>query len=123
MKRCSRCATVRPLEEFHLCNRGDGRQRWCKDCRREYDHEYHARTKHIRLEQKRAWKKHMAAWTNGLKTGKACADCGGTFHPQAMVWDHLPGTEKVGEVSYLARRIGKERILAEIAKCELVCAN
>jgi hypothetical protein len=65
----------------------------------------------------------MAAWASELKANKPCADCGGTFHPQAMVWDHLPGAEKRGDVSHLARRIGKERILAEIAKCELVCAN
>jgi hypothetical protein len=65
----------------------------------------------------------MAAWVRDLKLQSPCRDCGGCFHPAAMVWDHLPGTEKVGDISYLARRHGRKRILAEIAKCELVCAN
>jgi hypothetical protein len=39
-----------------------------------------------------------------------------------MQWDHPPGTKKVAPVSALYR--GKRaRVLAEIAKCELVCAN
>jgi hypothetical protein len=40
-----------------------------------------------------------------------------------MQWDHLPGTEKAAEVSNLLRRLCKRRVLEEIAKCELVCAN
>lgn len=55
---------------------------------------------------------------------KPCADCGKVFPPAAMAWDHMPGTAKVSEVSLLVRRrFGKRAILAEIAKCELVCAN
>ena len=40
-----------------------------------------------------------------------------------MQWDHLPGMEKLAEVSNLIRRLCKARVLEEIAKCELVCAN
>lgn len=65
----------------------------------------------------------MAAWARALKADKPCVDCGGVFHPAAMAWDHLPGAEKVGDISTLARRSSRERILAEISKCELVCAN
>jgi len=36
-----------------------------------------------------------------------CMDCGGTFHPSAMTFDHRPGTNKV----------------KDLAKCDLVCAN
>ena len=41
-----------------------------------------------------------------------------------MEWDHLPGTEKTLVMSNTRRCAhGRARILAEIAKCELVCAN
>jgi hypothetical protein len=40
-----------------------------------------------------------------------------------MQWDHLPGYEKVGDLGRLQARHSKAAVLAEIAKCELVCAN
>jgi hypothetical protein len=40
-----------------------------------------------------------------------------------MQWDHLPGTEKHADLGWLVRTDNKRRVLAEIAKCELVCAN
>jgi hypothetical protein len=40
-----------------------------------------------------------------------------------MQWDHLPGTEKAANLGDLARRGNRARVLDEIAKCELVCAN
>ena len=55
-------------------------------------------------------------------TGEAMEGSGGFFHHAAMTWDHLPGREKVNEVSNL-RRTSRKAVLAEIAKCELVCAN
>jgi len=40
-----------------------------------------------------------------------------------MHWDHRPGTDKLGDVSNLLGRLCKQRVLDEIAKCDLVCAN
>lgn len=65
----------------------------------------------------------MRAWVRSLKEGKPCADCGRPFHFAAMDWDHLPGHEKVGQINRLLLGYNKEVVLAEIAKCELVCAN
>lgn len=53
-----------------------------------------------------------------------CADCGQRFHFAAMGWDHLPGTIKEFDIAEgLRRGMGLERLMAEIEKCELVCAN
>jgi hypothetical protein len=53
---------------------------------------------------------------------KPCADCGGRWHPLVMEFDHLPGTQKVANLGDLhVRKCGRELILAEIAKCEVVC--
>ena len=50
-----------------------------------------------------------------------CMDCGGTFPPECMDFDHVRGTKSfnVGENFY----ISEEKLLAEVAKCDLVCAN
>jgi hypothetical protein len=63
------------------------------------------------------------AWYINLKAGRPCTDCGLEFHPAAMQWDHLPGHNKKADLAFLARRGSRERVLEEIAKCELVCAN
>jgi hypothetical protein len=55
---------------------------------------------------------------------KPCADCGNEFPTCCMDFDHRPGTEKVNNVGTMfAHHWSQERILAEIAKCDLVCAN
>jgi len=50
-----------------------------------------------------------------------CEDCGGTFPPECMDFDHVRGAKR-GEVSDLL--LGSlERLLDEIAKCDIICAN
>jgi hypothetical protein len=123
-KRCPRCDLSKPVEEFHRWGQRDGRQVYCKACRRAYDADYHRRTwGERRRGQKRARQRELAAWYRGLKAGRPCADCGSVFPAEAMHWDHLPGVVKHGNLSDLLRGGNRERIAAEIAKCELVCSN
>ena len=58
-----------------------------------------------------------------IKAESPCADCGGTFPPVCMDFDHIaPG--KVRAVSELITNHATwDTIETEIAKCELVCAN
>lgn len=53
---------------------------------------------------------------------KPCTDCGETFPPEVMDFDHVRGT-KVGDVSQLVFTAGEEAVRDEIAKCEPVCSN
>ena len=123
MKFCGRCRETKPFDRFHKWKRGDGRQVWCKDCRKVYDAAYHQRVRERRLEQKRIYQREFDKWFRSLKSNTPCADCGQTYHPAVMQWDHLPGFEKTGNVSDFARKHSRKRVLAEIEKCELVCAN
>ena len=64
---------------------------------------------------------HRAA-VDRLKDGP-CRDCGGRFPRYVMDWDHVRG-EKVSEVAKMRNSNAPiERILDEIAKCDLVCSN
>ena len=40
-----------------------------------------------------------------------------------MQWDHLPGAEKLGDISTGLKWLSRAQVLEEIAKCEIVCAN
>jgi hypothetical protein len=69
-------------------------------------------------------RRELREFVNGLKVGRACADCHKEYPPYVMDFDHRPDTEKVCEVALLAHRgVSRERILEEVAKCDLVCAN
>ncbi len=52
-----------------------------------------------------------------------CLDCGGTFPFFVMQFDHRDPREKSYVVSKMVGRTGRDRILAEVAKCDVVCAN
>ena len=121
IKRCSRCGLDKPIREFH--RRGVGQQSWCKECQREWDAAYHQRVRPIRKLQKRQRREVLVAWMRQIKTSQPCVDCGGFFHPAAMTYDHLPGTEKRDEISNLLYGGYRQVLLDEMAKCDLVCAN
>lgn len=57
-----------------------------------------------------------------IKLERGCMDCGFRAHPAALDFDHRPGVNKVSEVSKLTLS-SWELILAEIAKCDVRCAN
>ncbi len=54
-----------------------------------------------------------------------CVDCGGSFPPWCMQFDHIDGAGvKRANVSLLvAQGYSEAAMVEEIAKCELVCAN
>lgn len=49
-------------------------------------------------------------------------DCGGEFHPVCMQFDHRGDDKKYKNISKMTN-YSMERIMEEIAKCDLVCAN
>lgn len=59
---------------------------------------------------------------NAIKS-KPCTDCGHSFDPVCMDFDHRdPSTKKFTIASNIAS-ITLEVLLDEIAKCDIVCAN
>lgn len=52
-----------------------------------------------------------------------CQDCGRWLPPCAMDFDHRDPATKLQAVTRMIGRAGIGRILAEVAKCDIVCAN
>lgn len=124
MKRCHRCGVTKLLAEFHVNQiRRDGVQTYCKLCRSDLDHQRYERRRGTPAPRRQTGGQlRTRQWLIDLKTGRACTDCRRVYPPAAMQWDHLPGRVKLGDVSALCA-LSREVILAEIAKCELVCVN
>jgi hypothetical protein len=54
---------------------------------------------------------------------RPCMDCGGTFPPVVMDFDHRDSETKTGNIGNLIKKWSWERLLTEVAKCDLICAN
>ena len=54
---------------------------------------------------------------------RPCLDCGESFPSYVMDLDHRAGTTKVSSVSQMLASSPWKKIEAEIAKCDVVCAN
>jgi hypothetical protein len=119
---CAMCGLTKPASDFHRSR--TGQFSYCRDCRCVYDRSYYAeRGKPARLERQRVHRDAAREWMDSLKEGRPCADCGRIFAPSIMHWDHLPEYAKVDEIGSMVASLRRARVLDEIAKCELVCAN
>lgn len=58
-----------------------------------------------------------------VKQDSVCMDCGIDYPYWILQFDHRPGTVKVGAVGNMIRNVSLDAVKAEIAKCDIVCAN
>jgi hypothetical protein len=88
-----------------------GVQGYCRRCQQDATNESVKRRRHS-----------IAARLKAIKLERGCTDCGYATHAEALDFDHLPGATKLFAVG-APGNYGWPMILAEIAKCEVVCAN
>lgn len=111
-KECYYCKRRLPIEQFTLMRSPNSkllyRNRRCNQCRgrRQYGSKLALAKKKLVEEAK----------------NKPCVVCGQQFHPVAMDFDHLPPHKKLFNISSAWRWTTVERLKAEIAKCEIICA-
>src|SRR5688572_17317951 len=68
-------------------------------------------------------KRDRQVWFQNLKKNLSCKKCSES-HPGCLVFHHRNPNEKIVEVSVMAGHgMSEEKILAEIAKCDVYCAN
>lgn len=72
-----------------------------------------------RMSRRRA---ELTTYINELKTAP-CTKCRRCFPPCCMDYDHVRGQKRAPVAILVARCVSVETLLAEIAKCELLCAN
>jgi hypothetical protein len=123
-KRCSVCRELKPLTEFHRkVGAKDGLQARCKPCNIESAKRFHAANgeecrARISKRARRLHQRNQELIAEYLMA-HPCVDCGMT-DIVTLDFDHL--RDKVANVSALTHKSWPV-ILAEIEKCEVVCAN
>ncbi len=61
-------------------------------------------------------------FVDSYKKKKGCFCCGYNIHPSALDFDHINPEEKTMNVSQMLA-LNKDRLLAEVKKCQVLCAN
>ncbi len=125
MKICSACSLEKAVSEFN--RKGSALQSKCKACQRAYHRLYYQRNRSCFIAKNRRNKnrqrKRLRIILLDIKR-RPCQDCGGTFHPWVMELDHREGTIKEAAVADLVSKgCTDARLLEEIGKCDVVCAN
>jgi len=141
---CKRCGTIKSINDFVPRKEVKGANSrkyapYCRPCKREYDRLRYpqvrdksvARAKRYynnNLEKVSAQnranlakrRQHRKELLHKLKDNP-CMDCGGKYPPYCMDWDHLYG--KIFTIGEKLCNVSEAQLMAEIAKCELVCSN
>ena len=114
---------MKPLTEFNRFSRSkDGRQPYCRVCAKSY---FVARREEIVSmiqARKRERKDELTRYVRAYLLEHSCVDCGET-DPVVLEFDHVRGT-KIAHVSRMVKgAVSLARLQAEIAKCDVRCAN
>jgi hypothetical protein len=128
-KKCNKCQEDKELDEFYWRNKTLGQKHnICKVCSesnrkskehyQKYKNEYIVRVKKRKAE---LVAKNRVCMLEYLKTHH-CVDCGES-NPIMMEFNHLKPEEKVYNISQMMSDFSWDKILSEIEKCEVVCAN
>src|SRR5205085_4555952 len=94
---------------------------------RAYNRDYYQRNRERLIQQQAEKNKRLAGkrrqWLAEYKSGLSCARCGES-HPATLTFHHKKPARKsfaIGDANTL--KVSRKRLLAEIRKCEILCAN
>lgn len=118
-KICSQCKLEKETSDFHKKTASRFRDR-CKACAKIYHRAHYLANKQRYVDSAQRTLAKVREFVDELKR-HPCTDCGKTWPPIAMDFDHVSG-EKTGNISTLIGNGSLATIKKELAKCELVCA-
>lgn len=138
-KRCTRCHQIKPIESgFHRSGQAScGYNPRCKACAMELQRAYIAKRggpskqrsreayfkdREKNLDGARRRRQEHLAWWESIQGNRVCIHCGET-HPACLDYHHRDPSTKTHNLSRMIRSSTKEAILAEIAKCDVLCSN
>lgn len=128
MATCRVCQIVKDEQEFaKKKTRKDGsilRNTICKPCQRVVSKNHYIENKSDYIKRNRIKKKKLIKFVNEFKAQRRCERCNfpGKRNPSSLDFHHIKKEDKEYNVSALFA-FSKNKILQEIAKCQLLCGN
>lgn len=122
-RRCIDCLEVKPSASFRWSSKGHLRRiPRCKECDALHLAADRQENKGRYVASKRRQYRALRDLVDQHKVDP-CLDCGQSFPTYVMDFDHRDPTTKISKVSQLVYSGSSVLVLAEIAKCDLVCSN
>lgn len=119
---CSKCQLSKEEIEYHKKANGKLYSQ-CKSCHAEYRKSHYHNNKQYYIDKAVKWKEAYQEWFYEIKSKLKCELCG-EDHLACLDFHHDDPNNKEMGVSYLLQRCAsKEKILNEIEKCKVACAN
>lgn len=119
MKTCTTCRIEKDLSAFS--KKGKGLQAQCKACRKLWFAEHYSKNKQYYIDRNKVTAAKTRQWYNEYKTTLSCQICG-EDHPACLDFHHRDPREKEVSVGAAVRH-SRAKLLREIAKCDVLCAN
>jgi hypothetical protein len=122
-KFCNQCKETKSVSEFRPNKtKHDGLQFYCRECDKKKQAEHYRKNKERYIAKAHSAGEANVKWFQEYKKTLKCNRCTEN-HPACLQFHHIDPSKKEVAVSQVVRRWGRKRILAEIAKCEIICAN
>jgi hypothetical protein len=126
-KRCSRCDSGKPPEDFPFKSGNRAIRRvWCRACCRAYGREHYRANAKYYVDKARRSKNTSRLRIRALIADylrcHPCVDCGRS-DTEVLDFDHRDPSSKRASVSRLASTVGWATVQQEIAKCDVRCAS
>lgn len=120
-KTCCRCKKSRDVKFFKSnAKKKDGLQGQCIDCQKEYRREHYLKNRQKYIDKAAVWRTEFREWWREYKKQFSCSKCG-EDHPACIQFHHHNDDKEFN----IAELVGasKEKLLKEIDKCTVLCAN
>jgi hypothetical protein len=124
-RKCYRCVALKPPAEFAWRNKAERRyDSFCRPCRAAYKKAHYAANKRRYIERAQERKRELALertlYLIAFFRSHPCVDCG-EADPVVLEFDHR--RDKLFSIGMELSQRKWQSILAEIEKCDVVCAN
>jgi hypothetical protein len=126
-KRCPKCCRTLPVAEFRIRSKKRPQpSAYCRECDREYLRNYY-RTHVVqysrhRLKNRRLYRARNQRLVDEYLDLHPCVDCG-EADPVVLEFDHVRGQKKGNVSELVGEGVPRSLLNAEIAKCDVRCAN
>lgn len=125
-KKCVTCKKELPKTIEFFATRTDRKtlyyQSNCRDCQREYRKIHYEKNKKKYIDKAVTYKRKVSDWFKEFKKELSCKGCGDDRH-WVLDFHHKDPNEKENMVSTLVNKGSKIKLLEEIEKCDILCAN
>ena len=113
-----------PRPEWRFQQPGESRKEYLKRYQREYHrHEWYPGHRKERIQETKARRTELQEWYNKYKATLQCKNCC-EWRRECLHFHHRDPKQKEFDVSSAIRNgVSLERLQAEIAKCDVLCAN